>query len=82
VIARVVGYKGKIRRDTKKPDGTSPKLLDVSFLNSLGYKHKISLKDGLRLAYQDFLKTNQTKQTKKTEQPRKTRKTRMSHVKG
>jgi len=61
LIAEVVGYRGEIRWDTTKPDGMPRKLLDVSFLHSLGWKHKISIKDGLRLTYQDFLKTNQTK---------------------
>ena len=61
LIAEVVGYKGEIRWDTSKPDGAPRKLLDVSFLHSMGWKHKTSLKDGLRLTYQDFLKTNQTK---------------------
>jgi GDP-L-fucose synthase len=61
LVAEVVGYQGEIRWDTSKPDGTPRKLLDVSFLHSLGWKHKTSLKEGLRLTYQDFLKTNQTK---------------------
>jgi GDP-L-fucose synthase len=61
LIAEVVGYMGEIRWDTTKPDGMPRKLLDVSFLHTLGWKHKISLKDGLRFTYQDFLKTNQTK---------------------
>jgi len=56
IVAEVVGYKGEIRWDTAKPDGTPQKLLDVSLLHSLGWKHKTSLKDGIRLTYQDFLK--------------------------
>ena len=56
LIAEGVGYKGGIRWDTAKPDGMPRKVLDVSFLNSLGWKHKTSLKEGLRLTYQDFLK--------------------------
>lgn len=39
-----------------KPDGTPQKLLDVSKLQNMGWKHKTSLEDGLRLTYQDFLK--------------------------
>ena len=58
LIAEVVGYKGEIRWDTTKPDGTPRKLLDVSFLHSLGWKHKTSLKDGLQLTYKDFLKNH------------------------
>jgi GDP-L-fucose synthase len=64
IVAEVVDYQGEIRWDTTKPDGTPQKLLDVSSLHSLGWKHKNSLKDGLRLTYQDFLHTGQTKQTR------------------
>jgi len=63
LIAEVVGYRGEIRWDTTKPDGTPRKLLDVSYLHSMGWKHKISLLEGLRLTYQDFLKTNEARQT-------------------
>jgi GDP-L-fucose synthase len=66
LISEVIGYKGEIRWDNTKPDGTPQKLLDVSRLHRLGWKHKTSIKDGLRLTYQDFLKTKQIKQTKKT----------------
>jgi nucleoside-diphosphate-sugar epimerase len=41
-----------------KPDGMPSKLLDVSFLHSLGWKHKTSLQQGLRLTYKDFLKNH------------------------
>jgi len=58
LIAEVVGYKGEIRWDVTKPDGVPRKLLDVSFLHGLGWKHKTSLKEGLRLAYKDFLKNH------------------------
>jgi GDP-L-fucose synthase len=61
LISEVIGYKGEIRWDNTKPDGTPQKLLDVSRLHSMGWKHKTSLKDGLRLTYQDFLKTKQIK---------------------
>jgi GDP-L-fucose synthase len=61
LISEVIGYKGEIRWDNTKPDGTPQKLLDVSRLHSMGWKHKTSLKDGLRLTYQDFLKTKKTK---------------------
>ncbi|NCD10917.1 MAG: GDP-L-fucose synthase [Epsilonproteobacteria bacterium] len=56
-IKEVVGYKGKLIFDTTKPDGTPRKLLDVSKINSLGWKAKTSLKDGLIKTYEDF-KTN------------------------
>jgi GDP-L-fucose synthase len=56
LIAETVGYNGEIRWDPTKPDGMPRKLLDVSFLHSLGWKHKTSLKEGLHLTYNDFLK--------------------------
>lgn len=55
MVARVVGYTGKITWDTTKPDGTPRKLLDVSKLERLGYKYTTELEDGIRLAYDDFL---------------------------
>ena len=55
LIAKVVGFNGHIVWDTAKPDGTPRKLLDVSKLHSLGWKHKTSLEDGLRNAYADFV---------------------------
>ena len=56
MVKEAVGYEGEIKFDTSKPDGTPRKLLDYTKLHSLGWKHKISMKDGLALAYQDFLK--------------------------
>ncbi len=55
IVARVVGYKGKIEWDPTKPNGTPRKLLDVSKAKSLGRTHKTELEDGIRLAYEDFL---------------------------
>lgn len=55
LTARVVGYRGDIRWDTSKPDGTPRKLLDVSKLEGLGWKYKTELEDGIRMAYEDFL---------------------------
>lgn len=57
LIAEVVGYAGEIRWDATKPDGMPRKLLDVSFLHNLGWNHKTSLRDGLRLTYRNFLKS-------------------------
>jgi len=56
LIKEVVGYNGKISFDTSKPDGTPRKLMDVSKLHALGWKHKINLREGIKLAYEDFLK--------------------------
>jgi GDP-L-fucose synthase len=51
IVKRVVGYQGKIVYDTSKPDGTPRKLLDVSKINNLGWKHKIDLDRGIRDTY-------------------------------
>ena len=50
-IKKVVGYKGDIVWDTTKPDGTPRKLLNVKKLHALGWKHRISLDDGLKKTY-------------------------------
>tara|TARA_R110001592_G_scaffold325782_4_gene606177 strand:+ start:66336 stop:67280 length:945 start_codon:yes stop_codon:yes gene_type:complete len=55
LIKEVVGYEGTIEKDTTKPDGTPRKLTDVGLVHSLGWKHKIDLKNGLKSVYQDFL---------------------------
>lgn len=52
LIKKVIGFEGKIKFDHSKPDGTPQKLLDVSKINSLGWKYKIELEEGLRMAYQ------------------------------
>lgn len=55
LVAKVVGYTGKISWDSTKPDGTPRKLLDVSKLSLLGWHYKTELEDGIRLTYADFL---------------------------
>lgn len=55
LVASVVGYPGRITWDESKPDGTPRKLLDTTRINSLGWRPRISLKDGLRQTYQAFL---------------------------
>lgn len=55
LIRGVVGYEGDIQWNTEKPDGTPRKLMDVSKLHGLGWKHKTELADGIRVTYQDFL---------------------------
>ncbi|NPV38353.1 GDP-L-fucose synthetase [Brevinematales bacterium NS] len=52
MIRRISGFEGEVIYDTSKPDGTPRKLLDVSRLFSLGWRPKVSLEEGLRLAYQ------------------------------
>lgn len=55
-VKDIIGFRGEIVFDTTKPDGTPRKLMDVTRLNNLGYKAKTSLEEGIKLAYQDFLK--------------------------
>ena len=55
LVAKVIGYEGQILWDTSKPNGTPRKLLDVSKAEKLGWKYRTELKDGIRLAYEDFL---------------------------
>lgn len=55
-VAKVTGYTGKLSFDATKPDGTPRKLMDVSRLEQLGWKASISLEDGLKNAYQWYLK--------------------------
>ena len=56
LIKDIIGFKGEIVFDSSKPDGTPRKLMDVSKLHKLGWKHKIELREGIQLAYRDFLK--------------------------
>lgn len=56
IIANIVGYKGELKFDDSKPDGTPRKLLDVSKLNSLGWRYKIELEEGIKEVYQWFIK--------------------------
>lgn len=57
LIKEIVGYEGELFFDTSKPDGTPRKLLDVSKLHSLGWKHRINLREGIEqvLASKSFL---------------------------
>ncbi|OJV18682.1 MAG: GDP-fucose synthetase [Dyadobacter sp. 50-39] len=55
MIQQVVGYEGEIKWNTDKPDGTPRKLMDVSKLHALGWKHTIDLEEGITRTYQDFL---------------------------
>ena len=59
-VKEIVGFEGNLNWDTTKPDGTPRKLMDVSRLHAQGWKHKIDLKEGIDLAYQDFLEHHDT----------------------
>ena len=59
LVKETTGFTGNLVFDTTRPDGTPRKLLDVSKLHKLGWHHKITLKDGLQIAYQDFLMKQQ-----------------------
>jgi GDP-L-fucose synthase len=59
IVSKIVKYRGKIKWDTSMPDGTHRKLMDVSRLESLGWKAAISLEDGLTSTYEWFLKNQQ-----------------------
>ncbi len=56
MISEIVGFKGKIVTDPHKPDGMPRKLVDVTKINNLGWKHKTSLKVGIKETYIWFLK--------------------------
>lgn len=56
LIRAIVGYTGQIRFDPGKPDGTPRKLMDVSKLHQKGWKHTVSLENGIQMAYNDFLR--------------------------
>jgi GDP-L-fucose synthase len=56
MIKEVVGFHGEIELDDSKPDGTMQKLLDVSRIHGLGWRHKIELRDGLKQVYDWYLK--------------------------
>ncbi|GGI23105.1 GDP-L-fucose synthase [Pedobacter mendelii] len=55
LIAAVLGFEGELVFDASKPDGTPRKLMDVTKLHNLGWKHKIELPEGIALAYDDFM---------------------------
>ena len=63
LVSEVVGYKGDFIFDNNKPDGTPQKLLDISKINKLGWQAKISLRDGLKMAYEAYGKTLMTKES-------------------
>ena len=57
IIKEIVDYKGKIEFDKSKPNGSPRKLFDTGRLNNLGFKAAISLREGLRITYDDYIRT-------------------------
>ena len=58
LVKGIIGFKGPLVFDKTKPDGTPRKLMDVSKVHSRGWKHNIELKQGIQLAYDDFLQNS------------------------
>jgi len=56
LVKKVVGFEGELIFDTSKPDGTPRKLMDVSKINNLGWKAKISLEEGIKAVYEEYSK--------------------------
>ena len=54
LIKKTVGYEGELQWNAHKPDGTPRKLMDVSKLHALGWKHRYDLEEGIKITYQDF----------------------------
>ena len=55
LVKEIVGFKGEIKWDASKPDGTPKKLLDVSRLTKLGWQPKVSLEEGIVKTYQWYV---------------------------
>jgi GDP-L-fucose synthase len=54
LVQRVTGFEGSIRRDLSKPDGTPRKLMDVSKLEAMGWKARVTLEEGVRKVYEAY----------------------------
>ncbi len=61
MIKEIVGYTGELKWNTDKPDGTPRKLMDVSRLHNLGWKHRIGLREGIAAVYSEFAKSELAK---------------------
>jgi GDP-L-fucose synthase len=57
-IQKIIGFKGEIEFDVNRPNGTPRKIMDSTTINRLGWLPKVSLSDGIKITYQDFLKSN------------------------
>ncbi len=65
LVKKITGFEGKIVNDTGKPDGTPRKLLDVSKLHRLGWKHSTSLEEGVRKVYEWYRQETKRRETKR-----------------
>lgn len=61
LVKKIVGFTGEIKNDLEKPDGTPRKLMDISMLHTLGWKHTIEIEEGIKLVYEDFKKKENVK---------------------
>ena len=59
LVQEVVGFSGKLTFDTSKPDGTMRKLMDVNKLKQLGWQATTELRDGMAIAYKNYLEGKQ-----------------------
>jgi len=64
LIKNIVGFEGELTFDTSKPDGTPRKLMDVSRLHNLGWKHRIDLETGIRSVYKQYIQNLASSATK------------------
>jgi GDP-L-fucose synthase len=60
LVKKIVGYQGEIVHDLSKPDGTPRKLMDVSKIHSLGWKHQIELPEGIASVYKEYAARSQS----------------------
>ena len=60
VVKEVVGFEGEIVWGVTKPDGTPRKLLDMTKMHNLGWKHEVDLKEGIKLSYEWYLKSQKS----------------------
>ena len=61
MIKEIVGYEGDIILNQSKPDGTPKKLMDVTMLHAMGWRHKIELESGVRMVYEEYKLNNEIK---------------------
>ncbi|HXL56725.1 MAG TPA: NAD-dependent epimerase/dehydratase family protein, partial [Chitinophagaceae bacterium] len=56
LISKITGYKGEVKFDHSKPDGTPRKLMDITKLKSFGWKASIGLEEGIKMVYNELIK--------------------------